>query len=211
MLLDFDFLWFFRSNKRDALHTNYFCCCLPPKESISGRSLSSCLSRPDPVVAWYLDSNFPTVLQMTSKYGADFETAVLANANLWWWERRARLFSFCGTWLTGVDIHDIMTWYELDMMILCIPVAYSNIASQYTPISCLALSDVLFTKFLIITIQQSSRGQSCVVIFEIINSIEWRAKCMFDFGWWIIKRIRTPTCVCVQLHAFSHYQYAQDM
>lgn len=29
----------------------------------------------------YLDSNFPTVLQMTYKYGADFETAVLANAN----------------------------------------------------------------------------------------------------------------------------------
>ena len=77
----FWFFMIFRSNKRDALHTNYFCCCLPPKESISGRSLSSCLSRPDPVVAWYLDSNFPTVLQMTYKYGADFETAVLANAN----------------------------------------------------------------------------------------------------------------------------------
>ena len=53
----------------------------PTKESVSGRSLSASLSRPDPVVAWYLDSNFPTVLQMTYKYGADFETAVLANAN----------------------------------------------------------------------------------------------------------------------------------
>lgn len=28
-----------------------------------------------------MDSNFPTVLQMTYKYGSDFETAVLANAN----------------------------------------------------------------------------------------------------------------------------------
>jgi len=28
-----------------------------------------------------LDSNFPTVLHFTYKYGADFESAILANAN----------------------------------------------------------------------------------------------------------------------------------
>lgn len=114
--------WFFRSNKRDALHTNFFCCCLPYKESVSGRSLSSCLSRPDPVVAWYLDSNFPTVLQMTYKYGADFETAVLANANCGGENVARGCFLFVvPEWQESIS----MTWYELDMMILCIPVAYS--------------------------------------------------------------------------------------
>lgn len=39
------------------------------------------LQRADPVVACYIDSNFPTVLHFAYKYGADFEGALLANAN----------------------------------------------------------------------------------------------------------------------------------
>ena len=48
MLLDFDFLG--QINVMPYTRTFFVAVC-PPKESVSGRSLSSCLSRPDPVVA----------------------------------------------------------------------------------------------------------------------------------------------------------------
>lgn len=50
-------------------------------ETYGGRSVQASVDRPDPVVACYLDSNFPTVLHFAYKYGADFEASLLANAN----------------------------------------------------------------------------------------------------------------------------------
>jgi hypothetical protein len=46
-----------------------------------GGSLKSEVNRPDPVVACYLQSNFPTAVSMSYKHGGDFEAAMLANAN----------------------------------------------------------------------------------------------------------------------------------
>lgn len=51
-------------------------------QKVGGKQLESMAAGPDPVVACYLDSNFPATLSMTYKHGADFEAALLANANV---------------------------------------------------------------------------------------------------------------------------------
>lgn len=52
-------------------------------EEVAGENFGAKVARQsDPVVACYLDSNFPSMLHFAFKYGGDFQAAILANANV---------------------------------------------------------------------------------------------------------------------------------
>lgn len=46
-----------------------------------GSIVRTCTQRPDPVVACYLTSSYPSLMHFAAKYATDFERGVLANAN----------------------------------------------------------------------------------------------------------------------------------